>query len=155
MDVQQRPLVELARDALDGVEGAVLDLGCGNAALLEKIGRGRPGTIPHGVDVNPVALAHARELLPHAAENFVAGDLFTWTGARRHALALLMVGRLLEGRGPRAAALLAAIAASCDRLIVYVYDGWSRDNLETLGGRAGLRWRAPPGARAGLVALPG
>ena len=50
MSALQRPLVSLARRRLKGVTGHVLDLGCGNGALLAKICDGESGLIPHGVD---------------------------------------------------------------------------------------------------------
>lgn len=157
MDVSHRPLVALAREALAGAEGSVLDLGCGNGALLEKICRGRAELVPCGVDVNAAAVEHARELLPDAAAGFVRSDLFApsvWVHGRRHALAILMIGRLLEVSRPRADALLAAIRAHCDRLLVYAYDGYDPAGLPALAARLGLTLGEPREGRAALVTPP-
>lgn len=126
MDQLHEPLVAVARRRLSGRSGRVLDLGCGNGALLAKICAERDELEPWGVDLEPARIAHARELHPDHAESFAAGDLFTWMleadgGGRRYALALLMVGRLLEAPHDRARALLSTLAACCDDLLLYRY----------------------------------
>ena len=156
MDLLHEPIVAIARKELTDVQGDIVDLGCGNAALLEKICRGLEGLVPHGIDVKGESLDHARELLPHFAGNFVQGDFFDpemWTDTRRYALAILMVGRLLEMPKERAEWLVATLKSRCDRVLVYIYPGWSDDHLETLVQRAGLRLQKESGAAAGLIML--
>jgi hypothetical protein len=154
MDAQHAPIVALAREALAGVDGAVLDLGCGNGALLEKVGRGRDGLVPHGIERRAEALAHVREILPRHADRFVRASLYDpaiWSSGRRYALAILMVGRLLEGDRGRAEALRAAVLAACDRVLLYAYQGFSREPLEELAARAGLAIGPVRDGRAALV----
>lgn len=56
--------------------GNVIDLGCGNGALLKKICAQNPGLIPFGVDLKRSAIDHARLLHPGNEGNFWAGNLF-------------------------------------------------------------------------------
>src|SRR4029453_10011851 len=63
MDEAHRPIVEMALTSI-GDAGAVIDLGCGNGALLKKICEARAGVIPFGVDVDESKLEHARLLQP-------------------------------------------------------------------------------------------
>ncbi len=141
METQHRPIVTLAREQLAGAAGNVIDLGCGNGALLDRICRGNDGLIPWGVDLRGDVLDHARQLLPNFAANFGRQDLFDsgfWPGARSYEMAILMVGRLLEAPKGKAEKLLATIVAHCRRLLVYAYPGWANEDLETLVRRAGL-----------------
>lgn len=108
MQVAHSPIVEFARSVLGRCRGAVLDLGCGNGALLNALCRHRRKWTPFGVDSNPDAIAHARLIHPRRADNFVCADMFDateWIRGRRYALALLMPDRLLE-KPPEAAAQL-------------------------------------------------
>ena len=98
MDEAHRPIVELAHTSI-GETGTVLDLGCGNGALLKKICEPRPSLIPFGVDLDETKLEHARQLQPSFAANFVAGSMFEGIpldGDTVYSLVLLMPGRLLE-----------------------------------------------------------
>jgi SAM-dependent methyltransferase len=76
MNELHEPIIALAGRTLTGVTGTVLDLGCGNAALLAKLCEGRSRLTPYGVDTSSAALAHAGVLLPRVAANFTLGDLF-------------------------------------------------------------------------------
>jgi hypothetical protein len=155
MDAQHRPLVALARRHLAGVRGHVLDLGCGNGALLQKICRDAEGLIPCGVDIQEGPLEHARALHPDFAAGFILRDFFDltlWLDARRYAMVILMVGRLHEVSRNRAEALLTSITTRCDRLMVYAYRGWSREGLESLASRAGLQLQDSAEGSAGIVA---
>jgi SAM-dependent methyltransferase len=154
MDRAHDPLVSLARRELAGRAGPVLDLGCGNGALLSKIVEGQTGLVPYGVDCAPESIAHARELHPRFEDNFAVGDLFdtaTWPAEDNYALALLMVGRLLEVPAPKAGRLLAAIRARCDTVVLYVYPGYSDSPLEDLARRLGLRLDEQKPGTAGLL----
>ena len=73
MDSAHRPIVELAETVLDGRGGNILDLGCGNGALLKKIHEADADTVPFGVEAESARLEHARILLPKFAENFTLG----------------------------------------------------------------------------------
>ena len=79
--------------------GTVIDLGCGNGALLKKISEARTGMIPFGVDADESKLEHARLLQPAFAANFVAGNMFEsipLDAETVYSLIILMPGRLLE-----------------------------------------------------------
>ena len=82
--------------------GAVLDLGCGNGALLERLCERCPGITPVGLERDPERAAHAPELSPGLAGAVVVGDLLQteaiWQEGRRYAMPLLMPGRLVEAR---------------------------------------------------------
>jgi len=138
---------------LAGVSGNVLDLGCGNGALLGKLCAGRDDLVPFGVDTNGAAIEHARRLLPRHDGNFVQGDLFEperWSaGGRRYGLALLMLGRLVEAPEDRARRLLDNLEASCSRILVYLYPDWGEQDLATIARRFGLEVKQ---ARDGAVA---
>jgi SAM-dependent methyltransferase len=155
MDDAQRPVRDAAVGVLGNAGGAVLDLGCGNGALLAKITRSAPDLVPFGIDIDPMRIAHARELQPEFADNFVAGDLFEetpWRDGRRYALAIVMPGRFLEVDPGRAERLRARLRQHCDRVLVYAYGDWlgEHESLAALADRAGLT--AQPGA-GGLAAL--
>jgi hypothetical protein len=124
--------------------GNVVDLGCGNGALLERLAAAAPGVVPFGVDVDPERIEHARQLHPVHGANFVSGDMFDedelWVDGRRYALALLMPGRLLETDEQRAGVLRDRIRRTCDQVLVYAYGDWltRAGNLGNLARDAGL-----------------
>jgi SAM-dependent methyltransferase len=155
MNAQHGPLVEMAHACLVGIHGHVLDLGCGNGALLQKICKEREDLIPCGVDLNIPALEHARQLFPRFARNFEHKDIFDpviWSGTQCYALAILMAGRLKEAAPGRATALLACLTARCDRLLLYVYPSWNGESLETIIRRSGLSFEQSIAGVAGIVA---
>jgi hypothetical protein len=128
MDRAHEPILKMANRVLAENPGLVLDLGCGNGALLKKLLDANPSITPFGTDRQTDRIAHARELLPRFADNFVAGDLFDmeslWPEGRSYALALLMPGRLLEVAPDRAARLRARLQNQCDRVLIYAYGDW-------------------------------
>jgi len=142
MKSQHRPIIEQAREQLDGVNGYVIDLGCGNAALLAKICEERPGLVPWGCDVCSEALAHARMLLPEFAGNFLLSDMFDpqlWTSGRHYALTILMAGRLKDAHVMAAEALLSNVARQSSRVLLYLSREWRDESLEKLAHSFSLR----------------
>jgi SAM-dependent methyltransferase len=153
MDRAHESVVESARAVLNEVEGNLLDLGCGNGALLRRLSQVNERLVPFGIDLDPTKVAHARELLPSFGANFSVGDFLDsepfWTSGRRYALVVLMPGRLIETDPARARRLLERIEANCDRLVVYAYGDWLTryGDLHGLAERAGLAL-----VRAGVAA---
>jgi hypothetical protein len=142
MEVAYRPIVELATATLVGCSGAILDLGCGNGALLEAICRRNPGLTPWGVECDPQKVAHARALFPARSHHFLQGDFFSdgeiWSDAEPYALTLFMPGRLLEVPTAQAERLRERIRNRSQRVLLYAYGDWLTDH----GGLAGLAKRA-------------
>jgi 2-polyprenyl-3-methyl-5-hydroxy-6-metoxy-1,4-benzoquinol methylase len=142
MHLLHAPIVALAQRALATENGNVLDLGCGNGILLSKVCQGRGDLIPHGVDSSGSAVAHAKQILGQFAGNFVQGDLFDFelwdSGTRRYALALLMLGRLLEVPRERAMRMLDRLQSSCSRVLAYTYPDWGDQTLQAIARQFGL-----------------
>lgn len=144
MHAAHEPVLKLAASALAGAQGPVLDLGCGNGALLRKIRHLCPSTVPFGVEIDAAKVAHARALLPEFACNFFAGDIFEtdapWAEGRRYALVILMLGRLLEVSREGADRLTSRLKQHAGTLLVYSYDaaGSPGDPLRPLAEKAGL-----------------
>ena len=138
MDRAHRPIVALACRTLRGRGGDVIDLGCGNGALLAKIHALEPAATPFGVERDPLRVAHARALLPAFADHLFAADLFShpWLASeRRFGLAILSPRRLEEAEPAAAERLLGWLRARCDRLLVYAY-GRGRTEFGDLAGFA-------------------
>jgi hypothetical protein len=144
MGQAHQSILELAVATLSGEGGNVLDLGCGNGALLHKIQQAHPDITPFGLESEISRVGHARLLNPEYADNFWQGDMFEsdlpWSGGRHYALAILMPGRLLEVEPKRAASLKEHIKRHCDQILVYAYGDWLTryGNLQELTSRAGL-----------------
>jgi len=136
--------LKLAVAAVRQGGGNVIDLGCGNGALLERLAAAAPGVVPFGIDVDPQRIEHARQLHAGHADNFVSGDMFDrdqlWVEGLRFALAILMPGRLLETDEAGAAALRERLRQSCDQVLIYAYGDWltRAGNLGGLARQAGL-----------------
>ena len=145
MDAAHKPIINLAVAALAGRSGNVLDFGCGNGALLQKIHKVCPRTEPYGIDLDPTRIAHARMLLPVFRKNFVVGDMFEceaeWQNGYKYALAILMPGRLIEAGPSTARKLIEWIGQSCDRLLVYAYGDWLKryGHLRGLTNETGIQ----------------
>lgn len=155
MRERHRTVVALAREELGDAHGPVLDLGCGNGALLQSLCLGQPGLEPFGVDVNERALEHARELMPRSGANFVRLNIFArevWS-ARRYLLALISIKRLLEVQSTLREKLLADIRSHCERLLIYQYDNDNPATLGELAGRAGLKLARVQGPVAAVAVL--
>jgi hypothetical protein len=160
MDWAHRPIVVLAGRTLRSRPGRVIDLGCGNGALLRKIRAFCPGAVPYGIDREAERIAHARLLLPDVPAHLLAGDVLEVAGRtdlpERFALALLSPRRLHEAGPVRSRPLLDWIRGHCDRLLVYAY-GRGRTEFGDLAGFAravGIEVEpAHARARAGLARL--
>ncbi|MCA9961587.1 MAG: class I SAM-dependent methyltransferase [Anaerolineales bacterium] len=139
------PIVQLATAVLADKGDNVIDLGCGNGALLQKIVTAVPTVVPYGCDLDAARIAHAQQLQPHFAANFACADLFDpdapiWAAQRRYQLALLMPGRLLEVDAARAAFLKQWLQQHCANILLYAYGDWLTryQNLDGLAAQAGL-----------------
>ena len=68
MDGSHEPILKTANLVLGENPGMVLDLGCGNGALLKKLLDANPSIVPFGIDRNVGRIAtSAREVLPRAS----------------------------------------------------------------------------------------
>ena len=145
MDAAHSAVVELALRALAGGGGWVVDLGCGNGALLRKLGAANARVRVRGVELDVEKAAHARTLLGEDADGVVVGDMFSADWARpdgeRYALALLMPGRLVEAGAERAARFRTLLQERCERILVYAYGDWLErfGSLSRLAAQVGLQ----------------
>jgi len=103
-------IVRLAVRSLREDPGPVLDLGCGNGVLLDRISR-RANVPATGIELDGARIEHGRALFPAIA--FQQGDLFEAFGAD-HALALISAARLLERPG-------LSLRGRARRVILYQY----------------------------------
>ncbi len=128
MTTAHGPIVAAALAVLPANGGAVLDLGCGNGVLLQKICQANPAVVPFGLEINNGRVAHAHQLHPTFAANFLTADLFTcdeiWSSGRQYTLAILMPGRLLEVSTEQADKLRARLHTQCDHILLYAYGDW-------------------------------
>jgi len=165
MDQAHAPVVAAVAAALRR-GGTVVDLGCGNGALLAKVVAEVPGVEPWGVDLDPDRVGHAAELHPEHADHFIAGDLFdpegtVWATGRTFDLALVMPGRLVEAGSERAAGLQELLRTRCRQNLVYAYGDWLErfGTLGALAAAAGMAIRGPSEQAAALAdmvaAVPG
>lgn len=143
MTKNHAPIAEMVTATLrEG--GAVLDLGCGNGALLRQITEKDTDIVPFGVESEPSRLAHASLVLPEFAENFVCGSMFDcrriWPPESLFDVILLMPGRLLEVEPEQAENLRQFIRDHSRHLIIYAYGDWLTryGNLQGLAEAAGL-----------------
>lgn len=154
MESAHAPVVEVATAALAGGGGPVVDLGCGNGALLAQLVAKDPGVRAFGVEVDSDRLAHAAVLHPDGTDGFVCGDLFDaptlWPEGTRFALALVMPGRLLEVEPARAGALRGWLQDHCAQVVVYGYGDWlyQYGGLATLAEKAGFEVLSDDGPAA-------
>ena len=151
MDDLHRPIVAAARRILAATPGNVLDLGCGNGALLAKICTAGTGLVPYGVDNRRSRLTHAAEVLPGFSANFFKGDLFDcgiWAKDRRYSLVIVMAGRLLEVERPAADRLLSTLQEASEAVLFYCYPGAGSRSLGSVAAELGLGLRLYGGANA-------
>lgn len=125
-------------------QAAVMDLGCGNGALLLLICQKLDNVEPFGVDVNADRIAHARLLHPRYVQNFHVGDMFTlqslWKRKNKYDLVLLMPGRFLEAPSKQGEWLKKRLSGKCEDVLAYAYGDWLRkyDSLAGLVKTAGF-----------------
>lgn len=138
MELAHEPIIELVSETLDGRSGNVLDLGCGNGALLRKLHERNPAITMFGLDMDPMKITHAKQLNREFEQNFVTANMFDcqdlFKDDRRYILALLMPGRLMEVEAEERDELLKKLRKSCHCLIIYAYSDW----LQRYHGLEGL-----------------
>lgn len=147
MEAAHQPIIKLALSIIGENPAKIVDLGCGNGALLKKLTRINGNIIPYGIDCNSARIQHARKLHPEFVDNFIIGDMFecdsAWSEKHRFSIAILMVGRLLEVNGCRHRMLRKFLTERVNYILVYAYGDW-------LNGVEGLKGLAKKG---GLVLL--
>jgi 2-polyprenyl-3-methyl-5-hydroxy-6-metoxy-1,4-benzoquinol methylase len=136
----QRHRWRLVLGALRGLppEAVIIDLGCGSGVLLEKISRAYPAARLRGIDVEPRALAIARERLPSA--ELLALDLDSenlappsWQGVADVVVCSEVLEHLSEPR--HALALARDLLKPGGRLVVTVPSGAMNDFDRSIGHR--------------------
>jgi len=134
MAAAHAPVVAVLTDVLRARPDAtrVLDLGCGNGALLQSARR-EAAFFPMGYDTNRIAIAKAWQAMPSG--RWVVGNLVwdDWTVERPDVL-LLMPGRVLELPNDNRPWQFLAKIFTVPTIIVYAYADW----IATTGGLAAM-----------------
>jgi hypothetical protein len=142
MEKAHTAVLTLASQELAARGGNVIDLGCGNGALLKRICDGHTTLYPFGVDEHVDKIDHARELMPVYRQNFYAADMFDddWkmAGSRRYALAIMMPQRMSKAGSERAQRLASWLKQHCDLLLCYQYSDSELEPIEASVASAGF-----------------
>ena len=131
----------------------VLDLGCGNGRLLERVGEVVPGLELYGIELDPARCRRAGERIrrnggtEHAGPagrrlEIYHGSMFdpeVW-GDLQPELVFLMPGRLLESKyAGEWAETLRGLLRLCERVVFYAYGDWlEKGGILELVAKAGL-----------------
>jgi hypothetical protein len=151
-----RPVAEIARESIEGAH-AMIDLGCGNGALLRRILAGNGQIRPWGVDLDPKRIKAARERDPDGV--WIAGDLRNGVELPKGQPVLLMPGRLLEDEADEGGRDRLLDRLKGRTVIAYAYQDWltTAGSLKALCEAAGLDWqpvsRVAQGEHSAAVAL--
>jgi SAM-dependent methyltransferase len=149
MDRSHRPIVDLVCNTLRGRASSpedrlrVLDLGCGNGALVRKIAELHPGVVPAGIDFSPEKIARARQWQRQFEGEFRVGNLFDAEapeGGENH-LTILMLGRLIEVPTSTVREFLERLRLRTRYLLVYAYDDYIKQfgSLSSMAAQVGVR----------------
>lgn len=128
----------IARAVEEAVAGRaspnVLDLGCGNGALLHALHHHIPGAIPWGLDHNPLVIESAAALWPKHAANFAIGSIRNtpWPFPPVD-VAIIMPGRVIEQPGKVRTEILAELKAKAAKIVAYAYADWVREYGDLAG----------------------
>lgn len=110
--------------------GRVLDLGCGNGLLLDRIITEYPSLIASGVEENVFKYQRAKSKFSDEHSEFFQGSIekIPWQ-ERDNTLILLSLNRVYESKDPEA--LLLKLVKSSVFTLLYSYEGWNHqhDNL--------------------------
>lgn len=102
--------------------GRVIDLGCGNGALLDLI-RENLGLSPFGVEVDAIRVENSGRDYVKVGNLYEPETYLLFT----YSFALISVNRLLEVDASSANHLLQTLKQHVKYLIVYSYEGWKPD----------------------------
>lgn len=144
MFLAHQPIIELATSTLSNQPGTIMDLGCGNGALLKKIMEINKQIVPHGIEIDADKILNLQKILPGHIDNFTRGDLFDPGSYEKYdqvfSIVLLMPGRLLEASYEQVEKLKVWIKAHSSYLFVYAYGDWINKygSLAALTEKAGL-----------------
>jgi len=131
MDAAHAPILALIRSPA----GRVIDLGCGDGALLERI-RLRGGEC-WGYDMDEGRVGRGATRYPQI--HLLHQTILDWaSGHEVSDVIIFMPGRLQEMRVEQQKVVLAALRSATRRLIVYAYDDWVGEGLASLCERVGL-----------------
>ena len=129
----------------------ILDLGCGNGALLrslrEKLSMQGRDSVLYGIDSNPMSVAHSKRILVGDRATILRGDMFDralpiWSDSLPFDVAILMPGRLSEVDVERRTAFLRALGSNARHIVCYCYSEWATNetHFEELIERSGLEF---------------
>ena len=105
--------------------GFVLDLGCGNGLLLDKLQERYPFLEPTGVEIDAERVARAR--LRHSGSIYETDILDVDTYLGNYQLILISLNRVKEA-GHESVGLFLSRLKTCTRyLLVYSYDAWDEE----------------------------
>ncbi len=144
MDEAHLPILHFMKDALPKQKATVLDLGCGNGILLQKIAQTYPQTTPFGLDIVAENIRHAQQLQTAYATHFVCGDMFKPSIFTQldvqFDLVALMLGRLAEVDNTAQDFLKNFLKEKARRILVYAYDDYLKtfNSLEALAKLVGV-----------------
>ena len=129
MDQHHSPIIRVAAKLLSSETlASIIDLGCGNGALLAGIVDKCAGVVPFGIDSSKIAIEHAQMLQKVFDRNFIDGDMFEnteiWADGKGYTLALLMPGRLMECNAEQASRLRRQLRLQCKYILAYAYGDW-------------------------------
>lgn len=150
-DVLLSALHPLAQEAI----GQVLDLGCGNGALLERLGNRFECTL-HGVELDPDRWFRGQARIEGGyIRPGNISDVSLWE--KRYDLAVFMPGRLSEMSGPESARVVAQLK-TIPYVLLYAYGDWLTGkqfaDFDVLHGYAKLTEIKGEGVGAMLFARP-
>lgn len=112
--------------------GTVLDIGCGNGLLLEKISNQFHYLSPAGVEMEEDRYKAATARL---GGRIIYGNVYStigFLGGILYELVLISVNRLIEVEREQAELLVKQLRDSTRYLIVYTYDGWKQETDKLL-----------------------
>lgn len=101
-------------------EGKIIDLGCGNGALLERIVRNIPELVPYGVESDQKKFARV-EIGDAYFEDIYNHKTYL---NREYKIALISLNRFFEAEPVEVDLLLEALRKHVKYLIVYSYEPW-------------------------------
>lgn len=103
--------------------GNLLDLGCGNGILLDRLNTKFPQLTPFGVESDPERAQRATERI---GSGIVQADIFKANGVLKqdYEIILLSLNRIKEVEDSEADLLLRHLRGHTKYLLIYSYEGW-------------------------------